>query len=127
LLLALAVIALLVAIIPALRYYRYYMSHVSTDDAYVDGTVGLVAARISGTVAKVYVDDNWNVKAGRLLLTLDPRDYEVHVQELSARVDRAKQTVDQLFAQLQAARAGLQLAESQLARQGAARGKRGVA
>jgi membrane fusion protein (multidrug efflux system) len=114
-LLALVVIALLAAIIPGLRYYRHYMSHVTTDDAYVDGTVGLVAARVSGTVAKVYVDDNWNVEAGQLLLTLDPRDFEVRVQESTARVDRAKQTVDELFAQLQAARSGLTLANSQLA------------
>ncbi len=115
LLLALVVIALLAAIIPGVRYYRYYMSHVSTDDAYVDGTVGLVAARVSGTVAKVYVDDNWNVDASQLLLTLDPRDYEVKVQESAASVDRAKQTVDQLIAQLEAARSGLTLASSQLA------------
>lgn len=113
-LLALIVIALLAAVVPGVRYYRYYMSHVSTDDAYVDGTVGLVAARISGTVAKIYVDDNWNVEGGQLLLTLDPRDYEVQVRESEAQVDRAKQTVDQLFAELQAARSGLALAESQL-------------
>ncbi|HUY20609.1 MAG TPA: HlyD family secretion protein [Candidatus Binataceae bacterium] len=114
LLLAVIVIALLFAIIPGARYYRYYMSHVSTDDAYVDGTVGLVAARISGTVAKIYVSDNWTVHPGQLLLTLDPRDYEVRVMESAAQVDRAKQTVDQLFAQLQSARSGLSLASSQL-------------
>ena len=90
LLLALVVIALLAAIIPGLRYYRYYMSHVTTDDAYVDGTVGLVAARVSGTVAKVYVDDNWNVDAGQLLLALDPRDFEVKVEESAARVGRSR-------------------------------------
>ncbi|MBF6569572.1 MAG: HlyD family secretion protein [Candidatus Binataceae bacterium] len=114
LLLALVLIVLLAAIIPGLRYYRSYMSHVTTDDAYVDGTVGLVATRISGSVARVYVDDNWTVEAGQLLLTLDPRDYEVRVQELQARVERARQTVDQLFAQVESARAGLRLAESQL-------------
>jgi membrane fusion protein (multidrug efflux system) len=100
---------------PALRYYRFYMSHVTTDDAYVDGTVGLVAARISGTVTRVYVDDNWNVKGGQLLVDLDPRDYQVQVDELEERVARAHQTVDQLFAQVDAARAGLKLAESELA------------
>jgi membrane fusion protein (multidrug efflux system) len=115
LLLAVIVIALLIAIIPGVRYYRYYMSHVSTDDAYVDGTVGLVAARISGTVSKIYVSDNWTVHPGQLLLTLDPRDYEVRVIESEAQVNRAKQTVDQLFAQLQSARSGLALASSQLA------------
>ncbi|HTW88454.1 MAG TPA: HlyD family secretion protein [Candidatus Binataceae bacterium] len=115
LLLVLLVIGLLAATIPGLHYYRYYMSHVSTDDAYVDGTVGLVAARVSGTVAKIYVDDNWDVTAGQLLLTLDPAVYEVRVKESEARVDRAKQTVDQLIAQLDAARSGEELASSQLA------------
>lgn len=113
--LAIVMIAALAAIVPGIRYYRYYMSHVSTDDAYVDGTVGLVAARVSGTVIKIFVDDNWAVRPGQILLELDPRDLQVRVDQLKARVDRAKQTVDQLFAQLNAARAGLRLAESQLA------------
>jgi len=41
------------AIFPAVRYYRYFQSHVSTDDAYVDGTVALVSSGIPGTVAKL--------------------------------------------------------------------------
>jgi len=100
---------------PALRYYRFYMSHVTTDDAYVDGTVGLVAARISGTVVRVYVSDNWEVSAGQLLVDLDPRDYQVRVDELSAKLDHAHQTVDQLYAQVDAAQSGLKLADSELA------------
>jgi membrane fusion protein, multidrug efflux system len=115
---ALAAVVVLVVIVaalrPGLRYYRYYMSHVSTDDAYVDGTVGLIAPRVQGTVTAVYVNDNWRVKAGSLLLTLDPRDYQARVEQLQAQVEHAKQTIDQLFAQLSAARAGMRMADSQL-------------
>jgi membrane fusion protein, multidrug efflux system len=112
----LVVIVLLViaAIYPAYHYYLYFESHVSTDDAYVDGTVALVSSRIPGTVAQLYIEENWGVKGGDLLLTLDPRDYEVRVMQAQAQLARARQSVDELYAQLQAASAGVNLAGSQL-------------
>jgi membrane fusion protein (multidrug efflux system) len=108
------VIVLLAAIFPAIRYYHYFNTHVSTDDAYVDGTVGLVSSRIQGTVVKVYVEDNWHVKSGDPLVQLDPTDYQVRVNEAQALLARARQTVDQLYAQVEAGQSGLKLAESQL-------------
>ena len=109
-----AVVVVLAAIYPAYHYYLYFQSHVSTDDAYVDGSVSLVSSRISGTVTKLYVMENWGAKAGDLLLTLDPRDYEVRVAQAEAQLARARQSVDELYAQLQAAEAGVNLAGSQL-------------
>jgi membrane fusion protein (multidrug efflux system) len=113
-LLAVAVVIVLAAIYPAYRYYGYFESHVSTDDAYVDGSVSLVSSRIPGTVARLYVMENWGVKAGDLLLTLDPRDYQVRVAQAEAQLARARQSVDELYAQLQGAEAGVNLAGSQL-------------
>jgi membrane fusion protein, multidrug efflux system len=113
-LLVVAVVVVLAAIYPAYRYYEYFESHVSTDDAYVDGSVSLVSSRIPGTVAKLYVMENWGVKAGDLLLTLDPRDYQVRMAQAEAQLARARQSVDELYAQLQAAEAGVNLAASQL-------------
>jgi membrane fusion protein, multidrug efflux system len=113
-LLIVVIIVVIAAIFPALRYYRYFESHVSTDDAYIDGTVALVSSRIPGTVAKLNVEENWTVKAGEPLLTLDPRDYQVRVDQAQAQLERAHQSVDQLYAQLAAAEAGLNLAGSQL-------------
>jgi membrane fusion protein (multidrug efflux system) len=113
-LLAVFIVVVLAGIYPVYRYYQYFESHVSTDDAYVDGSVSLVASRIPGTVAKLYVMENWGVKAGDLLLTLDPRDYQVRVAQAEAQLARARQSVDELYAQLQAAEAGVNLAGSQL-------------
>src|SRR5882724_4885908 len=90
-------ILLLAAIFPALRYYRYFNSHVSTDDAYVDGSVGLISSRITGTVVKVFVEDNWRVRPGDMLLGLGPGDYQVQVHSAEAQLERARQTVDQLY------------------------------
>ena len=112
-LLAIVIVAALFAISPALHYYSYFATHVSTDDAYVDGTVALVSTRVAGTVSAVYVEDNWTVKRGDLLVTLDPSDFQVRVDQAAAQLARAKQTVDEMFAQVKAAEAGLALADSQ--------------
>src|SRR3984893_180052 len=108
------IIAVAVAAIPAYHYYRYIESHVSTDDAYVDGTVALVSSRVAGTVTNVYVEDNWTVKEGQVLLTLDQRDFEVKVAQAEAQLERARQSVDELYAGVQAARSGVSLVQSQL-------------
>ena len=113
-LLIVVIIAIAAAVIPGYRYYEYIESHVSTDDAYVDGTVALVSSRVAGTVTNLYVEDNWTVKEGQLLLTLDPRDFEVKVDQAQAQLERARQSVDELYAGVQAARSGVSLVQSQL-------------
>jgi membrane fusion protein, multidrug efflux system len=112
-LLAILIVVVIAGIFPAIRYYAYFSTHVSTDDAYIDGTVALVSTRVAGTVSAVYVEDNWTVKRGDLLVTLDPSDFQVRVDQAQAQLARAKQTVDEMFAQVKAAEAGLSLAQSQ--------------
>ncbi|HVA78329.1 MAG TPA: HlyD family secretion protein [Candidatus Binataceae bacterium] len=113
-LLVIVIVAIIAAILPALHYYRYFESHVSTDDAYVDGTVALVSSRVSGTVTNLFVEDNWTVTEGELLLTLDPRDYQVRVDQARAQLARAHQAVDEMYAGVDSARSGVRLAASQL-------------
>lgn len=113
-LLIVVIIAIAAAVIPGYRYYEYIESHVTTDDAYVDGTVALVSSRVAGTVTNLYVEDNWTVKEGQLLLTLDQRDFEVKVDQAQAQLERARQSVDEMYAGVQAARSGVSLVQSQL-------------
>src|SRR5579863_1705322 len=110
----LVLIALAFAAKPALRYYRFMTTHVTTDDAYVDGTVDLISSRVTGTVSQVYVQDNWIVKAGDMLVSLDPADSAVRVERARANLNRARSMVDQEYAQLTEAEAGQNLAEAQL-------------
>src|SRR5260370_28663413 len=102
-LMVVVVIALIASIIPGLHYYKYFESHVSTDDAYVDGTIALLSSRIPGTVVNVYVTDNWHVTGGQLLITLDPRDYQIRVEQAEAQLEGPGQAVHQRSAQLAAA------------------------
>jgi len=110
-----SVAILLIAAAPsALKYYRYFTTHVSTDDAYVDGNIVLIASRVPGTVSQLFIQDNWIVKAGDPLLELDPRDFQARVERDRAQLERARQIVDQLFSQLSVADAGVKLADAQL-------------
>ncbi len=61
-----------------------------TDDAQVDAHVTQLAARVSGTVTKVAVDDNQLVEAGTLLVQLDPGDYQVAVDKARAELADAE-------------------------------------
>ncbi len=66
------------------------LNTVSTDDAYVNGHVTFVAARVSGQIARVLVDDNNRVRKGEVLAQLDREPYEVALAEKRAAVETAK-------------------------------------
>ncbi len=70
--------------------WHYSRTHVSTDDAYVAAHIAPISARIPGTVIEVPVDDNQDVKAGEVLVHLDPKDYEVALAQARAAADSAK-------------------------------------
>jgi membrane fusion protein (multidrug efflux system) len=78
-------------------------SVVSTDDAYVEGTIAPVSAKVAGHIVEQLVRDNQAVKANDILLRVDPRDYE-------ARRDQSRAAVAVAEANVRAARAELPLA-----------------
>jgi membrane fusion protein (multidrug efflux system) len=85
-------VVLLVLIFAVLRFL-HTMRTVSTDDAYLNGYVTFVAARVPGQVARVLVDDNNRVKKGDVLLELDSEPYHVQVAIKQAAVDSAQAEV----------------------------------
>jgi membrane fusion protein (multidrug efflux system) len=83
-------IALGVGIMLAVPLARTALDTVSTDDAYINGHVTFVAPRVPGQVLRVLVDDNYRVKAGDLLLELDPEPYQVQVDIKKAALAAAE-------------------------------------
>ena len=78
--------AILLLLVAGYFGWRYFASHESTDDAQVDGHLMPLSARISGYVIKVNVDDNQYVQAGTVLAEIDPKDYQVAVDNARADV-----------------------------------------
>jgi membrane fusion protein, multidrug efflux system len=86
-----ALVVLLVLALGALAPFawNYLQSYESTDDAQIDGHIDPLSSRIDGTVIRVYPEDNDRVKAGELLVEIDPRDFEVAVAQARARLELA--------------------------------------
>src|ERR1700722_11590238 len=67
----------------------------STNDAYVEGRIIRISPKVSGQVIALHVDDNDLVKAGEVLLEIDPADYQAKVDQAVAAVSAAQSGVEQ--------------------------------
>ncbi len=61
-----------------------------TDDAQINGHLIQISSRIAGQVVKIYVEENSEVKAGDTIAELDPRDFQVAVQQDEANLQAAE-------------------------------------
>ena len=86
----LVIAAIAVAVLIALGVWWRSTFSEDTDDAQVNGHLIQVSPRISGQVFKVYVDENQVVKAGDPIVDLDPRDYQVAVENAEAALASAQ-------------------------------------
>ena len=76
----------LFAVIALAVMVAYYWNRVSTDDAQVNGDIDPIASKVYGNVAEVLINDNQPIKAGEVIIRIDPRDYQ-------AKVDQARATL----------------------------------
>jgi membrane fusion protein (multidrug efflux system) len=104
---------------------------VSTDDAYVEAHNTTLAAKVSGYLASVLVDDNSHVRAGDVIATIDDGDYrlaadsarekaatqEATIERIGHQIDAQQGAVTQAKAQLDSANAAATRMELELTRQ----------
>src|SRR5437762_2813923 len=77
-------VVLLALIAFGARKWWFGRSHVSTDNAQVDGHIVPVLGKVGGYVAEVRVAENQSVKAGDTLVVLDDRDFRVRLAQTDA-------------------------------------------
>jgi membrane fusion protein (multidrug efflux system) len=111
----LGLIILLLAFVGAGLGYWYYLTiFVSTDDAYVDGYIGMVSPQVPGRVGQVLVDNNDFVQKGQILVALEPQDYQVAVAQAEATLNRLRQDLASQYVKVAKARAETAEAEATL-------------
>jgi membrane fusion protein (multidrug efflux system) len=76
-----------------LLYWLHARQFEDTDDAQIDAHLNPISARIDGTITRVYVDDNQSVKTGDPLVDLDPRDFQVALDQALAQLSQARSMV----------------------------------
>ena len=112
----------LVALVAAYMYLtggRY----VSTDDAYVRAAKLMVSAEVSGVVSEVDVHEGQIVKTGDVLFKIDPRPFQIAVENAKANlantaltVESMKQDYRKMLGDIDAQRAQVALSQSNLDR-----------
>ena len=70
--------------------FLFYRNRESTDDAQVDGHITQISSKVYGRVGEVLVNDNQHVKAGQVLVKLDPRDYQAALDQAKAQLALAE-------------------------------------
>jgi membrane fusion protein, multidrug efflux system len=124
------VLGLLVLAAIALYFFVPSLFEEETDDAYVDAHVASIIPKVPAYVQKLYIDDNSPVKAGQLMIELDPRDYQVAVEQAQANLANAQSRLQEAHdevpvadarvaqerAELNVAQANSKLAQSDLRR-----------
>jgi membrane fusion protein (multidrug efflux system) len=88
--------AIAVLAIAAFAWWLYSRHFETTDDAQVDGHFNAISTRISGTVVYINpdIENDHYVKAGTLLLELDPRDYEAELEHARADLETKEAEAD---------------------------------
>ncbi len=97
-------------------WYGYARWRISTDDAYVGGTVIQVTSDIAGTVLSVHARETDTVAAGQTLLELDPADARVAMDAAVADLGNTVRQVRGAFVQVDRLRAQVALREVELTR-----------
>ena len=82
------IVIITAAVIYGMILFIHSLSHESTDDAYVSGTIVPIAAEIKGRVTNVFVSDNQYVKEGNPLLEIYQQDYISHFNESNHSLSR---------------------------------------
>ncbi|MDE1900368.1 MAG: HlyD family secretion protein [Alphaproteobacteria bacterium] len=87
----LVLIVAALALVAGGGFYAYdHRYEESTDDATIDGTIVTISPKISGYVKTLNITDNQRVKAGDVLLEIDPADYIVRRDRAQAALAAAE-------------------------------------
>ncbi|MGI4852787.1 MAG: HlyD family secretion protein [Janthinobacterium lividum] len=82
-------VVILLLLVAVFFYWRSTFTE-DTDDAQVDGDLYQVSARVQGQIIKVNVTDNQKVNQGDVIAEIDPRDYQVALEQAQAVLANSK-------------------------------------
>ena len=98
-------------------YWAMVLNHFeSTDNAYVQGNIVQITPQSGGTVTAIGADDTDHVKAGQLLVRLDPADAKVALDQAEAQLAQTVREVRTVFVNNSGLKAQIALREADLAR-----------
>jgi membrane fusion protein (multidrug efflux system) len=104
-------VLLAVVLLAGGAWLAYYLLvarwHQDTDDAYVQGNIVSVTPQTAGTVVAIHAEDGMRVKAGQVLVELDPSDARVAYEQAVANLAATVRQVRGLYSSVDSAQADI--------------------
>ncbi|MBS1175061.1 MAG: emrA [Burkholderiaceae bacterium] len=105
-------IFLLIGLLWALYWFFIARYHEETENAYVAGSMVVVNAQTVGTVEAILAEENQVVKAGDVLVKLNPTDAQVALAQAQAQLANATRQIQNVFNTVSVTRAQMVQANS---------------
>ena len=96
------------------RWWTVGRFFVSTDDAYVQADISVLAAKVPGYLAAVPVWNGQSVKKGEVIATLDDGDYRLALEAAQDKLATQKATIERIGRQTEAAQAQILQSAAQI-------------
>ncbi|MFZ9023118.1 MAG: HlyD family secretion protein [Anaerohalosphaeraceae bacterium] len=91
----------LIAALVLVFKYRNYVQNPWTRNGQVCAEVIQIAPRISGPIVKLAIKDNQFVKAGDLLVEIDPRTFQANLDQARAAVQQAESVIKEIDSEIE--------------------------
>src|SRR5258708_3932190 len=109
----------IIVVVGGLAFWLTGGRYVSTDNAYIEADKLLVSSDVSGTVSEVDVKEGQTVHKGDVLFRLDPRPFQIALEQAQSRMGESKLNIEsmeqdyqRMLSDIEAQRAQVQLAEA---------------
>ncbi len=109
-----AVLATVAISVAGLLFWLHARQYENTDDAFIDCNQSQISTEVNGRVESLLADDNQYVDAGQLLFMLDPRAFQVKLNQSRASAANAVATAAQARADLALQQANLEQQRAQV-------------
>jgi multidrug resistance efflux pump len=104
--------ALAGAVISVFLYFHQLSVMPRTDDAYVEADIVQIAAQVDGPIVNLPIQNNAAVKKGDLLFEIDPKPFQIAVDQAKAELAQTRQDVESLIDAVKTAEAGVDSAKA---------------
>src|SRR5665213_227207 len=115
LLFGILILVVIVAVVAGVLWWRHSRTYVSTDDAFIDIQSQFASPQVAGRVLHVLARDYQEVKAGVVLVEIDPAEYQSKLDQAVAGQAQAQAQVAQAHAQFIVNEAQLEQAQANVA------------
>ncbi len=105
---------LLIAAVAVFFFVQYKETHISTDDAYITNDIFWVHPKVSGSIKRVFIDDNQYVKKGTVLAVIDPKPYKIKLAQALAQLNLAKAKAKEARAVVEARKSDIDVTKAKL-------------